>query len=269
MLVDTHCHLTYDELAGQLPAVLGRAAGSGVTRLITVATQPDDARTALAVVRHHPQVHLAAGVHPHEAAKVGDAELSALADLHRGRWAAAAGLADRLVAVGETGLDFHYDFAPPQRQEEVFRRQLELACEVGRPVIIHARKSEARVCEVLSEYPALRDRAVFHCFSGGPELAARVLEMGFWLSFTGVVTFKKSAEIQAAARAAPAERIMVETDAPYLTPEPVRKLRPNEPAFVAHTARFLAELRGEAFDVFARRTTANAVRFFGLPEERE
>lgn len=269
MLVDTHCHLTYDELAGQLPAVLERAAANGVTRQITVATQPDDARAALAIAREHPRVFVAAGIHPHEAGKVGDAELSALSDLHRGRWETAAGMAGRLVAVGETGLDFHYDFAPPQRQEEIFRKQLALACEVGRPVIIHARKSEERVCEVLSEYPALRERVVFHCYSGGPELAARIVDMGVWLSFTGVVTFRKSVEIQAAARTAPADRIMIETDAPYLTPEPIRKIRPNEPAFVAHTARFLAELRGEAFEAFAQRTTANAVRFFDLREERE
>lgn len=269
MLVDTHCHLTYDELAGQLPAVLKRAAAAGVARLITVATQPDDARAAIAIAREHPRVFVAAGIHPHEAGKVGDAERSALADLHRGRWESAAGLTDRLVAVGETGLDFHYDFATPQRQEEIFREQLELACEVGRPVIVHARKSEERVCEVLSEYPALRGRVVFHCYSGGPELAARIVDMGFWLSFTGVVTFKKSAEIQAAARLAPADRVMIETDAPYLTPEPIRKIRPNEPAFVAHTAQYLAGLRGESIEAFARRTTANAVRFFGLPEERE
>jgi TatD DNase family protein len=151
----------------------------------------------------------------------------------------------------------------------VFRFQIELALEVGRPIIIHARESEPRVCDILSEYAGLADRVVFHCFSGGAGLARRALDLGFWLSFTGVVTFRNADSIREAARLAPRERIMVETDAPYLSPEPVRKMRPCEPAFVAHTARFLAELRSEDFGDFAAATTANAERFFGLaPEAR-
>ncbi len=262
-LVDTHCHLTYDDLAPQIGAVLQRAADAGVTRCITVATDPADAARALALMRLHPAVFLAAGIHPHGAARADAEQLAALADLHHGR---AAGVeAARLVAVGETGLDFHYDFAPRDVQERVFRAQLELACDVRRPVIIHARQAEARVCEILDEYEPLRGRVVFHCFSGDEALARRVLTGGWWLSFTGVVTFKNADAIRAAARYAPADRVMVETDAPYLSPEPVRKVRPNEPAFVAHTARYLAELRGTSFDDFAATTSANAERFFGLP----
>lgn len=264
MLIDTHCHLTYDELAGRLDAVLARAADAGVSRIITIATDLPDAADALEILRSHPQVCMAAGIHPHEAAKCSDADLAALERLHRGPTPGAT--AGRLVAVGETGLDFHYDFAPPARQEEVFRRQLALACDVGRPVIIHARKSESRVCDILADYPPLRERVVFHCFSAEPDLARRVCDMGFYLSFTGVVTFANADKIQEAARAAPIDRIMVETDAPFLSPVPVRKIRPNEPAFVSHTARFLADLRGMPFDSFAERTTANAIRFFGLPE---
>jgi len=267
MLTDTHCHLTYPELAPQLDAVLERAAQAGVTRAITVATSPADARLAIPLLAAHPQVYLAAGVHPHEAGKVGPDELAALADLHRGRWADGPQAA-RLVAVGETGLDFHYDFAPRERQEEVFRFQLRLACEVGRPVIIHAREAEERVCDILEEFAELASRVVFHCFSGGAELAQRVLDLGHWLSFTGVVTFQNADTIREAARMAPADRIMVETDAPYLSPLPLRKIRPCEPAFVAHTARRLAELRGCRFEAFASMTTANAERFFELQEAR-
>lgn len=266
MLIDTHCHLTSDELYSDIDGVLGRAREAGVGRMVTVATRPSDARRAIELLGPHPQIYLAAGVHPHEAGRVDDAELEALAALHRGEWSDGP-LAGRLVAVGETGLDFHYDFATPQRQEQVFRFQLELACETGRPVVIHARKSEERVCEVLDEYLALRGRVVFHCFSGGPALAQRIFDGGWWVSFTGVATFRNAGEIREAARLSPADRFMVETDAPYLTPEPFRKNRPNEPAYVVHTARRLAEVRGEPFERFAAATTANAERFFGLARE--
>jgi TatD DNase family protein len=159
MLIDTHCHLTVDELACQADAVLERARAADVRRVITIAENPADARAALDLAGPRPQVFIAAGVHPHKAAEVSQEELNALADLHRGRWEdAQAG--ERLVAVGETGLDFHYDVAAPQQQEEVFRFQLELACETGRPVVIHAREAEEHVCDILSDYPVLGGRVV-------------------------------------------------------------------------------------------------------------
>ncbi len=267
MLTDTHCHLTSAEIAPQLVGVMARAAEAGVRRMVTVATTPDDAIAAAAIMGAHRNVYLCAGVHPHQAQTCGDDDLARLAAMHEGREAALAGAAGRLVAVGETGLDFHYDFAPPARQELVFRYQLELAQRVGRPVVIHARKAEERVCDVLAEYPALRDRVVFHCFSGGVPLARRVLDGGHWLSFTGVVTFKNAGDVRDAARFAPLDRVMVETDSPYLAPVPHRGKQPCEPAFAALTARFLAELRGMPYDAFAAATTANAIRFFQLPED--
>lgn len=265
MLIDTHCHLTFDELSPQVDAVLDRARQAGVARMITVAVTVADAQAALVLMGSRPQIFLAAGIHPHEAAAVTPDDLDALADLHRAR-PGDDGAGQRLVAVGETGLDFHYDFATPRQQEKLFRFQLELAGEVERPVIVHARRAEERVCDILADYPALSERVVFHCFSGGPELARRILDLGCWLSFTGVVTFKDADTVRAAARLAPSDRIMIETDAPFLSPEPIRKIRPCEPAFVAHTARCLADLRGESFDRFAATTAANAERFFKLPE---
>jgi len=266
MLIDTHCHLTFAPLRDQVTDVLARARAADVRQVINVATTIAEARAGLELLRSFPEVDLVAGIHPHEAGHCTSDDLAALAALHRGEWAEQAD-AERLVGVGETGLDFHYDFAPRARQEEVFRFHLALAVQVGRPVVIHARASELRVCEMLADYPQLAGRVVFHCFSAGVDIARRVLDLGGYLSFTGVVTFKKAETVRAAARFAPQDRILVETDAPYLSPEPVRKTQPNEPAFVVHTARFLAELRGESLDELAGATTANAIRCFGLPKE--
>jgi TatD DNase family protein len=266
MLIDTHCHLTFDDLAPQTEAVLARAAAAGVTRVLTVATDVADARAAVALMKNRPNVYLVAGIHPHEAAKVTEADLDALRELHRGRWGGEVDMR-RLVAVGEIGLDFHYDFATPEQQERLFRAMLELAREVGRPVVIHARRAEENVCDILDDYPELAGRVAFHCFSGDSAIARRILDKGNFLSFTGVVTFKNSTEMRAVARLIPADRILVETDAPFLTPEPIRKVRPCEPAHVVHTARFIADLRGEPFDRFAGATTRTAERFFGLPGE--
>jgi TatD DNase family protein len=265
MLIDTHCHLTSSELIEHVPDVLARARAAGVARAILVAVNPADARAALALLEGRPNLFLVAGVHPHEAGTCSAEVWGELAALLRGQ-----GLADdlkrRIVGVGETGLDFHYDFAPRRRQEEVFEAHLALAIEQGLPVVIHARESESRVCEILGRFPQLAGRVVWHCFSGDPALARRMLDLGGFCSFTGVVTFKKADMIRESARFVPSDRIMVETDAPYLSPEPLRKVRPNEPALLVHTARFLAALRGEDEREFAAATTANAVRFFGLPE---
>jgi TatD DNase family protein len=267
MLIDTHCHLTSPELIEQVDAVLARARVAAVERAILVAVNPADARAALTLLDGRPNLFLVAGIHPHEAAKCTPETLAALTSILR-----ATDLSDelrrRIVGVGETGLDLHYDFAPPARQEEVFRAHLELAGELNLPVVIHAREAEARICELLGEHPRLAGRVVFHCFSGDPAVARRVLDLGCYCSFTGVVTFKNAEAIRASARLVPGDRIMLETDAPYLSPEPVRKIRPNEPAFLVHTARFLADLRGEDFDAFAAATTANARGFFGLSEGR-
>lgn len=265
MLIDTHCHLTFPDLAPQVAAVLERARAAGVERVINVTTTLAEARAGLELVAAFEHVYLVAGIHPHEAARCHAEDLAALRTIHRPDNAVAA--ARRLVGVGETGLDFHYDFATPQEQERVFRAHLELAVTARRPVVIHARRAEQRVCDILAEYPPLAGRAVFHCYSGDVTIARRILDAGNYVSFTGVVTFKNAGVVRDAARFVPRDRIMIETDAPYLSPEPVRKIRPNEPALVVHTARCLAELRGEAFAELAAATTANAINFFGLTEE--
>ncbi len=267
MLIDTHCHLTSSGLVERLDEVLHNARHAGVGRMIVIAEDAADARVGLDLLAEHPDLYLVAGLHPHRAERGTPEEIDALVGLLTGR-DVSADLQGRIVGVGETGLDLHYEFAPAKRQERVFRLHLEWAVEAGLPVVIHARKAEARVCEILADFPQLAGRVVFHCFSAGPAVAQRVLDLGGYLSFTGVVTFKNSRTIRAAAQMVPRDRIMIETDAPYLTPEPVRKMRPNEPALVVHTARFLAELRKEDLDTFVAATTANATRLFNLPEEQ-
>lgn len=254
-LIDTHCHLTSDALAADAAAVIARAVAAGVGRMITVATDAADARAARALARRHPELRIAAGIHPHDAARAGPADLDALAQT----WT------DPLcVAAGEMGLDYHYDFSPRDAQHDLFARQLERAAPTGLPIVVHSREAHADTVAML-ERAGYRDRpVVFHCFTGSADEAADVAAHGWRISFTGVVTFRKSEALHAIAASYPAEHLMIETDSPYLSPEPVRHVRPNEPAHLVHTATFLARLRGTTPDTIAAQTTAAAEAFFGL-----
>lgn len=255
-LIDSHCHLTFDVLYERIDAVLDRAASAGVTDYVTIATDLADADRALAVSEAHPQVHVAAGIHPHESAKVPAGWSEALIQTVK---------RPDVFAVGEMGLDYHYDFSDRDSQAQVFRRQLEIATDIGKPVVIHCREAHADTLAILGDYPSLTG-VVFHCFTGTTTEAAEILERGYWISLTGVVTFKKSGELRAVARMLPGERLMVETDAPYLSPEPIRNARPNEPAHVVHTAECIAREREMTLSELAELTTENTRRFFSLPE---
>lgn len=255
MLIDSHCHLTSSGLHEQVDAVLARAAAAGVAECVTIAVDLADARRALELSAERRGVHVAAGIHPHEAAKIADdwdAELQAIVER------------PDIYAVGEMGLDYHYDFSDRSSQARVFRRQLEIASAVCKPVVIHCREAHADVMSMLGEFPALVG-AVFHCFTGTIDEAREILDAGYWLSLTGVVTFKKSEVLREVARLLPADRIMVETDSPYLSPEPVRNMRPNEPANVVHVAACIARERGLSAQALAEVATANTRRFFNLP----
>jgi TatD DNase family protein len=256
-LIDSHCHLTSEGLREQVGAVLERAAAAGVTTCLTVAQDLADAEQALALAAAHPQVRVAAGIHPHVAAK---APADWADKLH-----AVTARAD-VCAVGETGLDYHYDFSDRASQMRAFRGQLEIATAVGKPVIIHCREAFADVMTTLAEYPRLPG-VVFHCFSEGEAEARELLERGYHLSLTGVVTFKNAAALRQVAKTVPADRLMLETEPPYLSPEPVRKIKPNEPALMVHTAVCVAKERGLTLEQLASLTTANARRFFKLPPE--
>ncbi len=248
---DTHCHLTDAAFRDDREAVFHRAAEAGVTRLVTIASTLDDARGALELARARDGVWSTVGVHPHQAdgAGPGDAaEIRAMAAEH-----------DAVVAVGETGLDYHYDNAPRPRQRESFARHLELGAELDLPVVVHARDADADVAAALRGMPA-GTRGVLHCFTGGDEAFSEAMAAGWYVSFSGIASFR-SFEAVDLLREVPPDRLLVETDSPYLAPVP-RRGRRNEPAHVVHVVEAVAAHLGETPESVARRTTDNGVRFY-------
>lgn len=259
MLFDTHCHLDDPHLFDQLDAVLERADRAGVRRITSIGCASDVAsvRSAIEIARLHPnRISATVGVHPHDARHLDDALCDAIVD---------AGSDPSVVAIGETGLDFHYDHSPHTAQEEAFRRQVAIAKELKKPLVIHTRSAPEQTLRILREERAKDVGGIIHCFSEDAPFAAAALDLGFVSSFSGIVTFKKAVAVQEAARKQPADALLVETDAPYLAPIPRRGKR-NEPAYVAHTAAKVAELRGEDPDALARRTYENALRIFGIQD---
>jgi len=256
-LIDTHCHLTFEPLAADVPGVIERSRAAGVTGWITVGTSLEDNGRAIELVARYENMYAAVGIHPHEA-KTGDA--AALAELKR------LAQQDKVAAIGETGLDFHYNFSKQPDQVRVFVAHLDIARALSLPVIVHSRNAFDETVEILDRSGGGLKGIVFHCFSGSADQAQQLLDRGYYLSFTGVVTFKNAQATRAAAQVVPLDRLMIETDAPYMSPEPVRKQKPNEPALMVHTARLLADLKGVSLENLAQTTTSNAVKFFGLIE---
>jgi TatD DNase family protein len=255
-LFDTHCHLTCNDLYDQIDEVVASANAAGVGRLLTVACEEEkDFERALALADRWKNIHVAAGYHPHVAGRIEQENLQKLADL----WDTSP-----VVAAGEMGLDYHYDFSPRRKQADVFKRQLELAARADLPVIIHCREAHQDLLRILIEQGYRDRRVVIHCFSGHADEAAEIRSHGWWLSFTGVLTFKNAEAIRQACLETPIDKLFFETDAPYLSPEPIRKQRPNTPANMVHTVRFAAELRGDEFAHLAQATTNNALRFFNI-----
>lgn len=257
--IDSHCHLTYDGLAERIGDVLDRAAAAGVTDCVCIATDLANAAEVLDLSDRYANIHAVAGIHPHEAGKVDSDWAEALSKIVS---------RDDVFAVGEMGLDYHYDFADRDEQKRVFETQLAIAATVQKSIVIHCREAHTDTLDILRA-AAPKTSVVFHCFTGTLAEALEIIDAGYWISLTGVVTFKKSEELREVARRIPADRLMVETDSPYLAPEPVRSKRPNEPAYVVHTARRIAELRGEDIETFATRVRTNTIRFYGLPIHAE
>ena len=250
MLVDTHCHLGDAAFTGDLAQVVERAAATGVGHIVVIGESPEAAQRAVALAVDDPRLSATAGVHPHTASEWNETIAA---------WLAEAVRDDKVVAVGETGLDYHYDHSPRDRQRIAFEAQLELAGAVGKPAVIHAREADGDLAEILGDHP--RTVAILHSWSSGPDLLERALALDHYISFSGMVTFK-SWTLDDAVRQVPLDRLLLETDAPYLAPVPHRGKR-NEPGFVVAVARRVAEVRGLSIEELTAITTANAVRVFG------
>jgi len=255
-LIDTHCHLTFEDLIGDIEGVVARSRQAGVTGWITVGTDPQENQKAIELTRRFENMYAAVAIHPHDAKIVTDEILQELKELAQD---------EKVVAIGETGLDYHYNHSLHEDQRRVFADHLKLAAELALPVIIHCRKAFDETVETLERHGSGTEKVVFHCFSGSAEQAKILLKRGFYFSFTGVVTFKNAEKTRKAAAVIPIDRLMLETDCPYMSPEPMRKQKVNEPALMIHTAKFLAELKGMDLADFAQAVTAASKTFFALP----
>jgi len=258
-LIDSHCHIDGEQFDADRDEVVQRARDAGVAAMLNIGTgdpHSDDFRRAVAVAEKYENVYASVGVHPHDAKLYDDAAEAHLIELVRS--------SKKVIAWGEIGLDFYYDHSPRDVQEKVFRRQIAVARELDLPIIIHSRDADDETVRILKEENGSgKLRGIMHCFGGTPEMARPLLEIGFLISFAGNVTFKKAENLRESARVVPLDKMLVETDCPFLTPVPFRGKR-NEPAFVAHTAAFLAELHGVEPETIAEHTTRNFLTFFDL-----
>lgn len=252
MLVDSHCHLDFPDFADERDAVVGRALATGVARMVTISTRVRRFPEILAIAEAYESVYCSVGTHPHNAHEELDVTADALVALAQH---------PKVVAIGEAGLDYHYDLSPRDAQRQGFLTHIAAARATGLPLVIHAREADADMMQILEEETARGPfPAVLHCFTGSRELALKGIELGLYVSFSGILTFKKSDELRAIAAELAADRILVETDAPYLAPGPYRGKR-NEPSYVVETARVLAAARGVTFEAIAQQTSDN---FFAL-----
>jgi TatD DNase family protein len=253
MFTDSHCHLNYKGLVEEQQAVLGRARAAGVETMLNISTRASEWDEVLAVAERESDVWASVGIHPHEADIHPDVEADTL--IERARH-------PRVVGIGESGLDFYYDRSDRERQRASFRSHIAAARESGLPIIVHTRDAEEDTHAILAEEMGKGAYSgVIHCFTASADFAAKALDLGLYISISGIVTFKNAKDLQATAATVPADRLLIETDAPFLAPVPHRG-RPCEPAFVADTARFLAQLRGESVEALASTTTANFRRLF-------
>ncbi len=259
MIVDSHAHLDYPQLADDLPGVLARAEDAGVGQIISIGVKLSTIHAPREIAESYENVWFSAGVHPHEASNeplACDRDAFVVAADH-----------PKCVAIGEAGLDYFYSYAPRDKQAESFRVQIAVARELGLPIIVHARDADEDIGAIIEDEMCNGEfSGVLHCFSSGAPLARRALAVGFYISFSGMLTFNKAEEIREVASFVPADKVLVETDAPFLAPKPHRG-KINEPAFTAHTLACLAEVRGLSADEMASQTTQNTLRLFSKIED--
>ena len=249
-LIDSHCHLDSTEFDADRDEVIERALTAGLEHMVAIGTGngPPDLEAGVRLADKYPAFYATVGIHPHDAAKAGPGDFRLIAELLSHT---------KVVAVGEIGLDYHYDFAPREAQKSAFIEQMSIAAAARKPIVIHTREAWDDTVTLLEKHWTPHGiGGIMHCFSGGPVEAQRALDLGFYLSFGGILTFPKATQVQESAKAAPRDRILLETDAPYLAPVPKRGKR-NEPALMVHTARKLAELRGESLEEITRFTSEN------------
>lgn len=258
MLVDSHCHLNFEQLSSEIDDVVARAREAGVGHMLTIGTKLREFEGVRAIAERFDDIHCSVGVHPHEAESEGDEVTAAkLIELSNH---------PKVVGIGETGLDYFYEHAPRELQKKSFRLHIEAARETGLPIIVHTRNADADTVKILhEEYEKGPFTGVIHCFSSGWEVAEKSMEIGFYISISGIVTFKPAEELRDHVRKIPVERLLVETDSPYLAPVPKRG-KTNEPSFVAHTAAKVAELKGLDPDQLAALTTENFFNLFNKIE---
>jgi len=254
-LIDAHAHLGYEPLLGDVEGVVARSRAAGVTGWISVGTGKEENQRAVELAGRFEGMYAGLGYHPHYAQDVTAEDMELLAEMAKG---------PKVVAIGETGLDFHYNFSKQPAQIDIFRKHLEIAVSAKLPVIIHSRNAFDETMEVLKDFEGKAGRMVFHCFSEKPEQAKFLVERGYYISFTGVITFKNAEGARQAVAAVPLERMMVETDCPYMSPEPMRKQKTNEPALMVHTAKKIAEIKGVSLEEAAAKLTATTKEFFGI-----
>lgn len=256
-LIDSHCHLDMEDFGADRSAVLTRAATAGIRNVITVgAGGPLDANfAAVRLANTHDALFATVGIHPHEASTVNESVIDTVTELARD---------PKVVAIGETGLDYHYDHSARPQQREAFRQFIRLARRVRLPIVVHLRAADDDAMQILREEEARDVGGVIHCFSSDARSARAFLDLGLYLSFSGIVTFKNADAVREAAALVPRDRVLVETDAPFLAPVPFRGRR-NEPALVVYTAALLAQLRGQSIDAIAADTEVNTQRLFRLP----
>ena len=252
MLVDSHCHLDFPDFEGEVDALVQRAREAGVGCLVTICTRPRQAEAVIELAERHKSVFCAIGLHPHNVAAEGMSEEDDLVGFARH---------PKVVALGETGLDYHYDRSPRELQQESFRRHIRAASRAGVPFVVHSRNADTDTASILEDEAAGQVPGVMHCFSSGRELAYKALELGLYISLSGIVTFRNSQALRDIAVDVPLDRLLVETDAPFLAPVPMRGKR-NEPAYVVHTAAVTAQLKGISEEAFAAASTDNFFRLF-------
>lgn len=254
-LIDSHSHLTYEGLIDNLDSILSQCADVGVSDCIAVGTDTGENNKVVELVEKYKNIYGAVGIHPHNAVKCLPQDIERLKSFAEHK---------KIVAIGETGLDFYYNFSDKSAQEQLFIKSLQVASDCKLPVVIHSRNAFEETLKILNDFGSDLPKVVFHCFSGDAGQAEILLEKGFYLSFTGVVTFKNAESLRQAAKIVPLEKMLIETDCPYLSPEPMRKQKINTPALLIHTAKKIAELKNMPLEEFAEKITATTRKFFDI-----